>query len=131
MTLSQTLIRQTILSFSLVLCTTLGCQTAGMKVSDGSGMWPGLLADDPIQRMQTIHLIQQTGDRSQTPLLFPLLNDQDRWVRYNARAAILILSGPHRESAPDYRYLSDRSALRKAPKEHQAWWQQLFPGSSG
>ena len=93
-------------------------------------MWPGLLAESAIERTQTIHLIQQSSDRSLIPLLFPLLNDPDRWVRYNARASILILAGPHRDSAPEYRYLSNRSSLRKAPAEHLAWWEELFPGST-
>ncbi|OUU22707.1 MAG: hypothetical protein CBC13_07350 [Planctomycetia bacterium TMED53] len=109
----------------------IGCQGSAPKVSDGGGLWPGLLAENPVTRTQTIHMLQQSGDRSQAPLLFPFLNDRDRWVRYNARVAILILAGPHRENAPAYNYLSERSLLKKAPKEHRDWWEETFPGSTG
>ncbi len=106
-----------------------GCQASGSKVSDGDGRWPGLLDDNPLTRTQTVHLIRQSGDRDQVPLLFPLLNDRDRWVRYNARATILILAGPHRDTAPAYNYLSERSLLKKAPEEHRTWWNNLYPGA--
>jgi hypothetical protein len=108
-----------------------GCQAPGPRVSDGGGQWPGLLAEDAVMRTQTIHLIQKSGDRSHAPLLFPMLNDEDRWVRYNARAAILILAGPHHESAPVYRYMAGSSALKAAPEAHRIWWESLFPGSTG
>lgn len=115
---------------STLLVTFSGCQTPGPQVSDGGGRWPGLLSEDAVMRTQTIHMIQQGGDRSTVPLLFPLLNDKDRWVRYNARAAILVLAGPHRETAPVYRYMAKSSLLKAAPEEHRVWWENLFPGST-
>lgn len=121
---------------SLLLSLTLltgfsGCQIPGPQVSDGGGRWPGLLSEDAVMRSQTIHQIQKIGDRSEAPLLFPLLNDKDRWVRLNARTAILVLAGPHRESAPVYRYMAKPASLRAAPEEHRIWWENLFPGSTG
>ena len=114
----------------LVTICGQGCQTSSLIVSDGGGTWPGLLNQDAAIRTQTIHLIQQTGNSEYVPLLFPVLTDEDRWVRYNARAVILILSGSHAETAPPFEYLGSRKERIESQLQHVDWWQSLFPGST-
>ena len=76
-------------------------------------------------RTQTIHAIAGTLNRNLAPLLFPLLNDRDKWVRLNARSTILLLAGERKDSAPKYDYLAPPRARRYAVSDHQQWWNRL------
>ena len=108
----------------LVLCCC-SCQGGNLRNPDGNP-WPNLYAEDPVTRIQTIHAIQGTQNRSHVPHLFPLLNDSDRWVRFNARSVILALAGDRRNSAPPYDYLAAPQIRRKSVQEYQQWWNQVF-----
>ncbi|PCJ15413.1 MAG: hypothetical protein COB10_01305 [Planctomycetota bacterium] len=108
----------------LALCCC-SCQSGNLRSSDGSP-WPNLYAEDPVIRIQTIHAILGTRNRSNVPHLFPLLNDSDRWVRFNARSAILMLAGDRRDSAPPYDYLAKPQQRRKSTEEFQKWWNEVF-----
>lgn len=108
----------------LLLITLCSCQSTGYTVVN-TGPWAGLSSEEPTVRITTIHAIQRSADRNHAPLLFPLLNDTDRWVRFNARATILYLAGERRNSAPKYDYLSPPRERRYAVSEHEAWWREL------
>ncbi len=108
----------------LLLITLSACQSTGYKVTS-TGPWAGLSSEEPTVRITTIHAIQRSVDRNNVPLLFPLLNDSDRWVRFNARATILYLAGERRNTAPKYDYLSPPRERRYAVSEHEAWWREL------
>lgn len=107
----------------LILCCS--CQGPGIR-SSASSPWPSLAAEDAVVRIQTIHTIQGTQNPGNAPFLFPLLNDPDRWVRFNARSAILVLAGNQRHTAPPYDYLATPQNRRKAIQEYRKWWNQIF-----
>ncbi|MGE4615309.1 MAG: HEAT repeat domain-containing protein [Planctomycetota bacterium] len=111
-----------ILLLTLLCCAS--CQMPGLRVSE-TGPWPGLASEEPVVRTRTILAIQGSSDRNFAPLLFPLLNDPDRWVRYNARSTILWLAGDRRNTAPKYDYLSPPRERRYAVSDHQEWWNRL------
>lgn len=113
----------TILLALVLLCCS--CQGSGIRSSEASP-WPSLSAEDPVVRIQTIHTIQSSLDRRNVPFLFPLLNDPDRWVRFNARSAILVLAGDHRQTAPPYDYLAAPQVRRKSVQAYRQWWNQTF-----
>ncbi|MDE0957017.1 MAG: hypothetical protein OSB12_00125 [Planctomycetota bacterium] len=106
---------------TLLLCS---CQGPSYKVSD-RGPWAGLASEEPVVRTQTIHAIAGTFNRNLAPLLFPLLNDRDKWVRLNARSTILLLAGERKDSAPKYDYLAPPRTRRYAVSDHQQWWNRL------
>ncbi|MDE0959441.1 MAG: hypothetical protein OSB09_01525 [Planctomycetota bacterium] len=104
------------------------CQVPSHKVS-GQGPWAGLASEEPVTRTQTIHAISGTLDRNLAPLLFPLLNDPDKWVRLNARSTILKLAGDRINTAPSYDYLAPPRDRRYAVADHQQWWKRLSQAS--
>ena len=116
-------VAMTIQLLLVLLCCS--CQGSGIRSSVESP-WPTLSAEDPVVRIQTIHTIQGTMDRSNAPFLFPLLNDPDRWVRFNARSAILVLAGDLRHTAPPYDYLATPQIRREMIQEYRNWWNQTF-----
>ena len=109
----------------LVVLCCCSCQGNNLR-STPNNPWPGLYAEDPVTRIQNIHTIQGTFNRRNTPYLFPLLNDSDRWVRFNARSAILVLAGERRNTAPPYDYLAEPAIRRKSVQQFQQWWDQVF-----
>ncbi|MGE4619763.1 MAG: HEAT repeat domain-containing protein [Planctomycetota bacterium] len=109
----------------LTFMFSLGCQGTGMR-NQSNSPWPHLSSEDPVARIQAIHAIQSTNFRRNAPYLFPLLNDPDQWVRFNARSAILILAGDHRQSAPPYDYLATPQNRRKSIQHFREWWNRTF-----
>lgn len=112
-------------SLLLIVLLCCSCQGTGIR-SSAASPWPSLSAEDPVVRIQTIHTIQGTLNRANAPFLFPLLNDPDRWVRFNARSAILVLAGNLRHTAPPYDYLATPQIRRNSIQEYRQWWNQTF-----